>query len=580
MGQGDRGEALMPTYAIKAPDGNTYQIDGPAGASDDQVRAEVLRQHPGAEAVPQAAEPKSASFTDQVASAVSGAVGKLKADVGADYRTITARPGQPLPNLFQAARNAVSDTGRTAGILADVGGVLASPFAGAIHAAVVKPGADLMDRIPATAYSTSNLFKPSTWQPPRVLSPDEKHVANEQAVSTALMGAGPSKPAAAAGAPNAFASTVQRFDRAGVSPMAAVAGGRGASAVTNAVAENPFAGALVRGRLRNAVEQTDAAAQRLASGYGETRGPQITGENVQSGVQRFAQDRNAPTSFAAKAGARYDDVFNQLDTAMAGKTSPGRASAVVDDQYPGKVTVGGSQIETPATSAALGSINAGTQSAAIGDLIADPTLSKAAKALTQAQGAADMSFNDLRRLRTWTRDAQKNPELRQNIGSANLQRIEGALTQDIYANAAKLGSPDLAQQLRRTDQFYAAGQSRIQNALDSFASAKSGEGAYSRVVQAAGSTASADAQKLLSLKRSLAPDEWGDVAANAISEMGRQAPGAAPAGEQGFSVSQFVTQLQQPLAEGEGHPLRRAGGRWIAGHCAALGTRQSRQRCR
>lgn len=38
----------MPTYAISAPDGNTYQIDGPAGANDDQVRAEVLKQHPGA----------------------------------------------------------------------------------------------------------------------------------------------------------------------------------------------------------------------------------------------------------------------------------------------------------------------------------------------------------------------------------------------------------------------------------------------------------------------------------------------------------------------------------------------------
>jgi len=38
----------MTTYAISAPDGQTYQIDGPPGATDDQVRAEVLRQHPTA----------------------------------------------------------------------------------------------------------------------------------------------------------------------------------------------------------------------------------------------------------------------------------------------------------------------------------------------------------------------------------------------------------------------------------------------------------------------------------------------------------------------------------------------------
>lgn len=36
----------MPTYSIAAPDGKTYQIDGPEGATTEQVRAEVIRQHP------------------------------------------------------------------------------------------------------------------------------------------------------------------------------------------------------------------------------------------------------------------------------------------------------------------------------------------------------------------------------------------------------------------------------------------------------------------------------------------------------------------------------------------------------
>jgi hypothetical protein len=38
----------MPTYEIQAPDGNKYRIDGPAGATDDQVREQVLKQHPNA----------------------------------------------------------------------------------------------------------------------------------------------------------------------------------------------------------------------------------------------------------------------------------------------------------------------------------------------------------------------------------------------------------------------------------------------------------------------------------------------------------------------------------------------------
>ena len=38
----------MPVYSIAAPDGNTYKIDGPTGATQDQVVSEVLKQHPTA----------------------------------------------------------------------------------------------------------------------------------------------------------------------------------------------------------------------------------------------------------------------------------------------------------------------------------------------------------------------------------------------------------------------------------------------------------------------------------------------------------------------------------------------------
>lgn len=38
----------MPTYSIKAPNGKTYTIDGPPGASDTDVQAEVMRQFPEA----------------------------------------------------------------------------------------------------------------------------------------------------------------------------------------------------------------------------------------------------------------------------------------------------------------------------------------------------------------------------------------------------------------------------------------------------------------------------------------------------------------------------------------------------
>ncbi len=46
---------------MQAPDGKTYQIAGPDGASDDQVRAEIVKQNPHLAAEPAPAAPAAAT---------------------------------------------------------------------------------------------------------------------------------------------------------------------------------------------------------------------------------------------------------------------------------------------------------------------------------------------------------------------------------------------------------------------------------------------------------------------------------------------------------------------------------------
>lgn len=318
--------------------------------------------------------------------------------------------------------------------------------------------------------------------------------------------------AAAPVAENSLAGQVAAFERAGVRPSLAATGGKGAATATKFISENPLAGILTRKRLNASLEDTAAAADRQARAYGTPRGPVNVGESVQEGVTRFAKDRNAPDSFKTASGAHYDKAFAQIPNGI---------------------------VNPAETSKALGDITSRISAPNLGGVIKDPKIAQIAEAFTKDAGK--VSFNDLRALRTWVREAKGDPGLRQGMSEADLARLEGALTQDISANAAALGGPKAAQSLRRADQFYAAGQQRIDRALEAFTDAKSGESAYQRILAAAGSSGTADIRKIVALKRSLRPSEWGDVASTMIDRLGRPSPGAAGAVDDAFSIDRFVT---------------------------------------
>lgn len=420
-------------------------------------------------------------------------------------------------------------------------------------------------------------------------------IGNESGGASALSKA--SKAGKASKTANVVANA-ERLERSGVTPYAAIAdAGPGKTAVTNFVAENPIAGVGVRSRLKRSVEQVEGRANALAKSAGEVRGAEATGEGVKSGVNAFANAEGVPAtvgapakaaSFKGKAEAVYDRAFDPIlkkeseivgneQTRIANQTQAAKAKQQAEvariteqrrlmpngDNGPIDVPLDPIQGATPAvkpseTVATLRAINGRVNAPALSSVITSGPFQKIAKAL-EADGA-DIRFTDLRNLRTWVREAQGNPELRQNIGSANLQKLESALTNDIYSNAESLGGPSALHKLKQADTFYRAGSQRIKNALQPFASAKSGESAYSKIVQAAGSTSSADASKLISLKRSLKPEDWGDVTANVIDDLGRATAGRQNAEGDVFSVSTFVTNYNKLSERGKNILFGSSGG--------------------
>jgi hypothetical protein len=152
----------MPTYQIKAPDGNTYRIDGPEGASDDQVREQVLKQHPNAGAVAQTATPPvqdrsvadvgeegtkgllrgAANFVGTMGEAVMGPFGpskhfeKLKADItGSEPPKPDPTYGEQITKAAHIEAKPETDPGRYAGAITETLGNPAT-YAGAGSAAL------------------------------------------------------------------------------------------------------------------------------------------------------------------------------------------------------------------------------------------------------------------------------------------------------------------------------------------------------------------------------------------------------------------------------------------------------------
>lgn len=71
----------MPVYSLRAPNGKTYEIEGPAGATEAQVRAEILRRDPSAAGSAQASTTKVPQRKGVVDN-ITGALANLNRGLG------------------------------------------------------------------------------------------------------------------------------------------------------------------------------------------------------------------------------------------------------------------------------------------------------------------------------------------------------------------------------------------------------------------------------------------------------------------------------------------------------------------
>lgn len=121
------------TYRIQAPNGVTYLIDGPEGASDDMIRAEVLRQHPEAKG----AGPVSDN-EDQAGRVAKRSSDAAAADAASPMGRLSDAMTGPLEAIGSVVRGAVAKP------VSDVAGLAAYSVSAPLHAMGVDGG--VLDR--------------------------------------------------------------------------------------------------------------------------------------------------------------------------------------------------------------------------------------------------------------------------------------------------------------------------------------------------------------------------------------------------------------------------------------------------
>jgi len=117
-----------------------------------------------------------------------------------------------------------------------------------------------------------------------------------------------------------------------------------------------------------------------------------------------------------------------------------------------------------------------------------------------------------------------------DLDQGQLKKLYGALSQDLEL-AARSAGPKALNAYTRANNYYRAGQSRVENALKNVLKADTEKKAYNDIVaMTLEASPKGSTKKLLQLKKSLPQDQWSTVSATIIRKLGEAPPqrGGAP----------------------------------------------------
>lgn len=295
----------------------------------------------------------------------------------------------------------------------------------------------------------------------------------------------------------------------------------------------PIGGTPLRKASEQAIGQLDDAAMRTQKGFG-SGDVAAAGAAARQGIQDYSA--NTLDDLVSKKYDVVDDlVDNNIRAPLSGTAE--RAAKITADRANAKLSgssavsqVSGALAKPPEPKTPVGFVHFGSPE------VAPPP---------------GLNYQGVKKLRTSIGEMIKDPRLAPaGTSQDELRAIYGGLSDDLRGIVSKSG--DKASKAFEEANTLAAKTVEEQKALDSIIGPKSDEGLFSKIQSMAGSTARADMQNLVRVRKAVSPETWNEISSAVISTMGRD-----PTGK--FSPDRFLTSYGKLSQNGKGLLFKSTG---------------------
>lgn len=344
----------MPTYSITSPEGKVYSIDGPAGATQEQVIAQIQAAQKAAPAADKSDAAPRWDVLGDIGRAAGNAYQATKDDLSAAFPDATKMDLGPVAS--------VQRMGHALKVPLDAAGVIAAPLTGLVHGVA---GSALSYAIPTPGKDADSPLGTHFYSDPKK--------AADQIIDSSLIGLAPEDPAAfAASAPARAAATEartaakttnraidkvnQRAAEDGLTPQQILEAQRAANASGDKVTLMDVGGKNVKG-LAGAVYRAPGAAGKEIDTFLDTRDKAATSalsNDIQGNVAKGstynatqdlldARSKAAEPAFkaamAADSLAPFEHQFRQaVSQATGAKGQIAKQISDIEANNPGALT--------------------------------------------------------------------------------------------------------------------------------------------------------------------------------------------------------------------------------------------------